>query len=146
MEIDHAEKIYQTLEKFQKMRMTSTHSSEMPHSEIKMLKMINLNRSETEGITISNLSECLEISKPAVSQMINVLEDKGYVERVTTKNDRRMVYVRLTELGEQRLAQELQSFLNRLTQIFAKMGEEDTEELLRLINKLYFIVSDYLHP
>ncbi|HVJ49272.1 MarR family winged helix-turn-helix transcriptional regulator [Desulfitobacterium sp.] len=109
MEIGNAEKIYQIMQKFQKMRMNSTNTSEMPRSEIKMLNMIKLNTSETEEVTISILSELLEISKPAVSQMINVLEDKGYVERMTTKNDRRIVYVRLTECGEQRLVKELQA-------------------------------------
>jgi len=145
LEIGNAEKIYQIMQKFQKMKMNSTHTSELPRSEIMMLKMIKLNTAETEGVTISTLGELLEISKPAVSQMINVLEDKGYVERMTTKNDRRIVYVRLTENGKQRLAKELQSLLKGMTQIFDKMGEEDTEDLLRLLEKLYLIVSACTH-
>jgi len=107
-----------------------------------MLKMIKLHSAATEGVTNSTLSELLEISKSAVSQMINALEDKAYVERLTTKNDRRLVYIRLTVSGEQRLEQQLQALLQRMAEIFDRMGREDTEDLLRLLEKLYLIVSD----
>lgn len=143
MDMNTAEKIYLIMQKFQKIGMNTKITGEMPRSEIMMLKMIRMNISGTEGVTISTLSELLEISKSAVSQMINALEDKGYIERITTKNDRRLVYVRLTENGEQSLARELHSFLEGMALIFAKMGEEDTEDLLRLLKKLYLIVSEY---
>ena len=146
MEIGNGEKIYQTMQKFHKLGISSKFSGEMPRSEIMMLKVINLDTSKTEGVTISALSERLKISKSAVSQMINVLEDKGYVERITTKNDRRIVYVRLTEIGEQSLEKSLRSLLESLNQVFVRMGEEDTETLLRLLNKLYVIVDDYKKP
>lgn len=146
METGNAEKIYQVMQKFQKLGMNSKFAGEMPRSEIVMLKMINIDTSKTEGVTISTLSERLEITKSAVSQMINVLEDKGYVKRITTKSDRRIVYVRLTEMGEQSLEKSLQSLLKSLNQVFEKMGEEDTEILFRLLNKLYLIVSDYKKP
>lgn len=146
MEIGNGEKVYQSMQKFQKLGMNLKFAGEMPRSEFMMLKMIKIDTSENEGVTISALSERLEISKSAVSQMINVLEDKGYVERITTKNDRRIVYVRLTEAGEQSLEKSLQSMLKILNQVFEKMGEKDTETLLGLLNKLYLIVSDYKKP
>lgn len=142
MDITNAEKIYEIMQKFQKARINAKTAREMPRSEMKMLKMIKINSSETEGVNISTLSELLEISKSAVSQIINALEDKGFVERITTKNDRRVVYVRLTESGEQCFAKVVEAFLQRMAQVFDKMGEEDTKELLRLLEKLYSIVSD----
>ena len=138
-----AEKIYEIMQKFQKMRVNASLSGEIPRSELKMLKMIKMNSSEVEGVKISTLSELLDISKSAVSQVINALEDKGNVVRITTKNDRRVVYVRLTESGEECFAKELQVFFNGMNKIFTKMGEEDTEELLRLLEKLYAIVDGY---
>jgi len=142
MEIGNGEKIYYAMQKFKKLSMNTKSAGEIPRSEIMMLKMIDIDTSKTEGVTISILSERLEISKSAVSQMVNVLEDKGYVERISTKSDRRIVYVRLTEVGEKGLKKSLQSLLKSLNQVFEKMGEKDTEILLGLLNKLYLIVSD----
>ena len=142
MEIGNGEKIYHAMQKFKKLSMNTKSAGEIPRSEIMMLKMIDIDTSKTKGVTISILSERLEISKSAVSQMVNVLEDKGYVERISTKSDRRIVYVRLTEVGEKGLKKSLQSLLKSLNQVFEKMGEKDTEILLGLLNKLYLIVSD----
>jgi DNA-binding MarR family transcriptional regulator len=145
MDISNAEKIIQTMHRFQKISINSKIMGEMPRSEIKMLKLIKFNSTEAAGVTISTLSEHLTISKPAVSQMINVLEGRGYVERITTKNDRRIVYVRLTEAGEQSLEKALQSLMKVLNEIFGKMGEEDTKTLLALLDKLCIITSDFIN-
>jgi len=142
MEKSNAVKIYQILQKFHKTGLSRKITGGMPHSEIMMLKKIKLNCYETEGVTISTLSKLLEVSKSAVSQMVNNLEDKGYIERINTKNDRRLVYVRLTVSGEQCLAKELQSLLQKMDEMFDGMGEEETEDLLRLLEKLYSIVSE----
>lgn len=142
MDLSNAEKILQTMQKFQKISIGSKMMGEMPRSEIKMLKLIKMHTTEASGVTISTLSEHLAISKPAVSQMVNVLEDRGYVERITTKNDRRVVYVKLTEAGELSLEKALQAVMKILTEIFGKMGEDDTKTLLELLDKLCSIMID----
>lgn len=140
MDNPNAEKIYQIMQRFQKIRAGRKPVGGMPHGEIMMLKRIRMNSSDAEGITISALSELMEITKPAVSQIINALEDKGYVERVTRKNDRRLVYVRLTEYGEECLNREFRLMMEKMNRVFAQMGEKDTEELLRLMEKLFAII------
>ncbi|MEA4903050.1 MarR family winged helix-turn-helix transcriptional regulator [Desulfitobacterium sp.] len=142
MQISNAEKIYEIMEKFRRNMMNKKMSGEIPRSEFKLLKVVQMNSTKREGVTISSLSDHLGISKSAVSQMINLLEDEGYIERVFTKNDRRLVYVRLTDGGEKYIAQRYQKFLESMTEIFNRMGEKDTEELLRLLEKLYDIVTE----
>lgn len=143
MENNNAEKIYQILQKFHKINIQKKSIGELPRSELMMLKKIKMNSSGTEGITISALSDMMMISKSAVSQAINTLEDKDYVKRTTTRNDRRLVYVQLTEKGQQCLDKELQAFFLGLNRIFTEMGDADAEELLRLLSKLYSIVSEF---
>lgn len=142
MEPNNAEKIFQIMQKFQKLSLNAKKGGEMTRSEIMMLRVIKMNTGDAEGVTISALSERLEITKPAVSQMINGLEDKGYVDRISTKSDRRMVFVRVTELGEQSLKAAQQNFLKKLNQVFEKLGAQDTKTLLGLLEKLYTIASE----
>lgn len=143
MDLSRTERILNTMQRFQKMGMSSKFIGEIPRSEIMMLKLIKFKTTETECVTISTLSEHLTISKPAVSQMINVLENKGYVERITTKEDRRVVYVKLTKAGQECLDKALQLLLNKLSIIFEKFGEQDTEMLIGLLDKLLVIVSEH---
>ncbi|HHY28708.1 MAG TPA: MarR family transcriptional regulator [Desulfitobacterium dehalogenans] len=141
MHISNAEKINEIMEKFRRNMINKKKTGEIPRSELNLLKVIKMNSTEDQGATMSSLSDHLEISKSAVSQMVNHLEDEGYIERLFTKNDRRLVYVRLTDEGEQYMAQRYQKFLQSMTEIFNRMGEKDTEELLRLLEKLYDIVN-----
>lgn len=135
-------KIHELMQKFHKIQMNAKNTGEMLRREMMMLKLIEARSTRAEGVTISALSDHLEISRSAVSQMINALEDKGYVLRQTTKSDRRLVYVKLTENGRQCLERQLRIFLEGIAQVFDKMGERDTEELLRLMQKLYAIISE----
>jgi DNA-binding MarR family transcriptional regulator len=81
------------------------------------------------------------MSKPAVSQMLNTLENKKLIERVMAKSDRRVVYVKLTESGIEQLEKTHKQFQTWLDQIIEELGAEDTAELARLVNKLHLIME-----
>ena len=93
------------------------------------------------GTKITDLSRAVQMSRPAVSQMLNSLEKKGLVERVMAKSDRRVVYVKLTKTGEEQLEKTHHQFHSWFDQIIEELGAEDTAELVRLINKLHAIME-----
>ncbi|MDF2661054.1 MAG: hypothetical protein K0Q94_3845 [Paenibacillus sp.] len=135
-------------------RVSSKHQFEdiIPQREFHVLEIINsrmrCNRSEEQehsaapGIKVSELSEILHITMPSVSQMINGLEQKGYVKRVTTKNDRRVVYITLDSEGEAALAKAKKAFLSFTDEIVGRLGHEETEQLISLCTRLYEIIGD----
>lgn len=142
MDNGNLERIFHALQQFQKVNLFSSVVCGMTHSEFMIMRYIRLN-SMDEGVKITTIAEKMEISKPAVSQMINVLEEKGYVERVTTKADRRIVYVKLSQLGNELLNATFEKCCTAATEMIEKMGEEDVRTLIRLINKLYLIAQEY---
>ncbi|SDS04922.1 transcriptional regulator, MarR family [Paenibacillaceae bacterium GAS479] len=96
----------------------------------------------TPGIKVSELSELLQITMPSVSQMINGMEEKGYVKRVTSKNDRRVVYIMLDVEGEAALKKAKKAFLTFTDEIVSRLGNEETEQLITLCDQLYEIIDD----
>ena len=95
-----------------------------------------------EGIKPSKLSSICEMSKPAVSQMLNSLDKKRYIERKITKEDRRMVYISLTQKGREKLKDATERFIGGFDKIICELGSEDTETLIKLLNKLCYIIED----
>lgn len=87
------------------------------------------------GVRISALSKATNSSMPSVSQVINALENAGYVERITTKKDRRVVYVHLTEAGSVLLKTAPRPILTLLTRTTEEMGEEKTRQFIALIDE-----------
>lgn len=49
--------------------------------------------------SMSNIANALEISVGALSTCINVMVKKGYVTRLQNDNDRRVIFIKLTETG-----------------------------------------------
>lgn len=94
------------------------------------------------GMKTSELTKDLCITKPATSKMLNVMEEKGYIQRTSNKSDRRVVYVKLTQEGEAFLKDQNRKFENFTCQVVEKMGEEDTDNLIRLFGKLYDVIEE----
>lgn len=97
---------------------------------------------ELIGMTVSDLSNVLQVSRPAISRTINELENKGFVKRVSTRSDRRLVYVCIAPLGEEVLRTAWQRANEGLKAVVEKMGEPDIRELIRILNKLHTVVYD----
>ncbi len=132
-------------------RLKRTHTWNPPLGNISRGEFFMLNRiahlirhmdEEKPGAKITDLSIAAEMSKPAVSQMLNSLENKDMIERVTTKSDRRVVYVRLTDNGKAQLDMAGKRFGRLMEEIVEKLGQEDTAELVRIFDKLNGILED----
>jgi DNA-binding MarR family transcriptional regulator len=132
----------QVMQRMQKNSLNFKHDIGMPHSEYALMQLIDCHAQKSDGLTVTALSELIQISKPAVSQIINVLEDKGYVERITTKKDRRIVYVKLTGQGEEALSGAREIASKRLMRVLDKMGEDDAQTFIQLFDKFSIILSD----
>ena len=87
----------------------------------------------TELFGLSELNSYLNFTRPNLSQTINKLEDKGYVERVVLKDDRRVTYIWLTENGLKTVTDGFNDLFSRLEKISKILGEEDTEKLIDLV-------------
>ena len=94
------------------------------------------------GVRISELGSAAGMSKPAVSQLVRVLEKKGLIRRSTDRTDRRVILIRLSRLGVGQLEQSTKSCQLMINQITEKLGPEDTAELRRLLNRIRLILCE----
>lgn len=59
---------------------------------------------ELGDVTLKRISDQISLSQATVTTILNRLEDRTLIERVRCNKDRRIVYARLTEKGQQVLA------------------------------------------
>lgn len=86
--------------------------------------------------TISELAESLNISSPGVTQMIDKLQAKGYVERQSHERDQRLVRVQVTGIGRQALAVAREAFEHRVEEVIQPLDSLEKEQFLSLLAKL----------
>lgn len=139
-----AKRLLETMSRFRRETNKSYLDEVLPQRDFMVLHIISRhmqkgtgNPSAAPGIKVSELSEILRITSPSVSQMVNALEQKQYVQRITTKNDRRVVYIALTEQGEAKLEEANEAFIALTNEIITELGVEETEQLIHLINRLH---------
>ncbi len=84
----------------------------------------------------SELMELTHHSSAHVAKTICQLKLKGQVDRFVDKGDKRKAYVTLTEEGKNRVEGIKQEFENMMNKAFDCLGQDDSEALIRILNKL----------
>lgn len=64
------------------------------------------------------------------------------IERSSDKEDRRKVYISLTDEGKQLIARKHDEMVGRLEKVFYSLGEEDSKEYIRIMKKLLQIMDE----
>lgn len=123
--------------------------SEISHVEFFMMgaiysgkKIKFLEEKSEKGIKISELTKIMKGSKSATSKMLRSLEEKEYIIRILDERDKRNVYIKLSAKGEAAFLQAINSMNQYVEALIDKMGIEDIEQLISLLNKLCRVMDE----
>ncbi len=108
------------------------------------LEAINLSPSQfytlvtlsyTKEIPFRVLGEKLGVTVGNLTGLVDRLETKGFLERVRGKEDRRVIYLRLTPSGKEAVKKGIEIYEKVLTSSFA-ISDEEGKELTRILKKI----------
>lgn len=86
-------------------------------------------------IKMSDLSSCFAITKAAISQEVKHLEELGWVCRQKKEDDKRSVFICVTQQGKDILLQQQEEKTKRFIHFINELGPEDTQALMRILEK-----------
>ena len=87
--------------------------------------------------SISNIAKKLDTTKQNVSQMIPVLEKKGYVDKSVSRDSKRTACVRVTEAGYNAMMLYIGTSAAFMSEVFADFTCCEMITMLRLLEKLH---------
>ena len=132
----YIEQLFTTMGQFRKLMETHTHTTReertatiMQYSALKFLK-------HNKNSTVGKLAAHLQLSKSSATQLVERLVKIGLVERIDDKNDRRIIHLIITPVGDRKIIQLRKKFVDRMAKIFSNIPEEDIKELIRIHTKL----------
>lgn len=96
----------------------------------KILKILNSNGT----ISQKELQDMLEISSGSISEILAKLEDKGFITKTKSEDDKRMAILSITELGRENI--ENFGCKKRMEKLYGALTEEEREQLKLLLKKL----------
>ena len=88
------------------------------------------------NLNVSEIQSCIPLSKPAVSQILNSLEKKGYIIREIDLSDRRKISVTATPRGNKVLEETKGCYYQVLHEVVTEFGEEDILMLIEYMDRL----------
>ena len=89
-----------------------------------------------EPKNMSAIAKLLSVTVGTLTIAMNSLVKKGYVNRERGKEDRRVVYISLSEKGERAYRHHEDFHRHMIDEILKDLTEEETEALVRSLEKL----------
>lgn len=96
---------------------------------------------EPQGLRMSTLSKALLVSNGNVTVVVRQLQERGLVKSQTNPADGRSAIVSLTPSGKRRFVELAEAHHRWISELFAEVPEEETDELVRLLGSLRTKIS-----
>ncbi len=113
-------------------------------SQQRMLQMVwRMTINNSQGVMLKELAKALFLSNSAVSVMVENLVKRGCLERIPGEDDRRKVFIRLSDTGR-RYTAESESFLGELSErFFSGVAGDKKRVFIRVLNEFQqFLVEN----
>lgn len=79
---------------------------------------------------MTKFADEMGITKQQLTKLVNDLEDKGYVQRLHDNNNRRLVYIEITEEGTLYLEKMLGEIVHEIVRSLSAFDEADREKII----------------
>lgn len=140
MGCDLRDQFFAAMMRYKKTESAFTTECEIQMNELSILNIIagKCACSECDGINLDvpSIQEKLQISKPAVSYILNTLEKKSYITREIDSKDRRKISIVATPEGITAAAQCSEKCDEIWGRLLDQFGEDDMRRLVELLTRL----------
>lgn len=98
-----------------------------------------------DGNTMSNIARKLNITAGSLTTSMNSLVNKRYVVRERSEQDRRVVYIRLTEKGEKAYNHHKDFHMQMTNAVIQNLEEDEMGVLTKTLDSLSIFFRNYNH-
>lgn len=110
--------------------------SEHGLSQGRFTVLMILNRDPELGLSPSDLAERAGVTRATMTGLLDALEGEGLLTRTAHPQDRRMLTVRLTEVGVRRLDEMLPEYFRRIGAMVGDLDEAEQRALVGLLRRV----------
>lgn len=130
------QRMHTFMEKFMNLKLVMRRNQKNERGGPKHLLVVIHSIGDGDPIMVSALSQKLEISNAAATQLVDTLEKHGWIKRVQDEHDRRVTLIALTEDGNVALKEHFIKMSKFVDGMIEYLGEEDATHIERILDKL----------
>ena len=83
-----------------------------------------------------------DVTGPWITGVVDELEKKGYVTKVRSATDRRIIKVSITDYGNEALAQGIKVYNKLIELVLRNLSPEESAEFRSILSKIEIALSD----
>ena len=117
---------FRNILKVEELSLKAIGTGDMTMSEMHLIESV---AKSPEGATVSEIASDLQITLPSVTSTVNRLERRGYLERLRSETDGRVVHIYLTDRG--RKVNRIHAYYHE--QMIRNLSKTMTEEEKRVL-------------
>ncbi|WNS45689.1 MarR family transcriptional regulator [Paenibacillus sp. MMS20-IR301] len=95
-----------------------------------------------EKCTSTYLAEAVAVGKSSITAIINRLDEAGLIQRTRDENDRRQVYLSMTEQGKSVYSTSEKQMQDVISPYLFHFEDHDIERFITMFEKLAFLMQD----
>ena len=97
-----------------------------------------------QPLTATDLCQRTKLLKSQMNKLLTTLENKGYITRTRSSEDKRVIFIALTESGEAAYLAEHAHVEAIVSQLIAQIGEDKAQALTQGINETVAALENIL--
>ena len=113
-------------------------------TELRLLNEVATAQRLGNPVISTQLAARLGITRSAVSQIVNRLEEQGVLRRVSAENDKKIAYVEIDEKIVATYKNEIEKSHTIIEEIVKEFGEKKFEQLSALYGEFMDLMSQYV--
>ena len=110
-------------------------------SHIHYLDIIRQLESIKDRVKVSDISDVLGLPRPSVTKTIKDMENLGFVKKMTTKEDGRVVFIQLSDSGKSLIDKYVDEYFTSLSKELSDITDEEADIMIEVVEKFYTVMS-----
>lgn len=95
-----------------------------------------------EKVKVSDLSSALNLPRPGVTRTVNSMVEKGYLNKMSSKEDGRVTYIEISNKGMALFEKFNREFFNDLSSSLNHISVEEADIMIETIEKFYQVMCE----
>lgn len=95
-----------------------------------------------EKVKVSDLSSALNLPRPGVTRTVNSMVEKGYLNKMSSKEDGRVTYIEISDKGMALFEKFNKEFFNDLSSSLNHISVKEADIMIETIEKFYQVMCE----
>lgn len=139
----YLERIFYLLRTHDNIRFTGK-KARFNQTELRLLGEIVSAKNKGKRYISTQLASLLGVTRSAISQIVNNLEERGVVKRVPDEVDKKIAYVEITDNVLDVYGEELHKISSRVAKVISTFGEERFDMLCDTLDDFFKIAEQVI--